>query len=212
MQTEILQTASYHHVTKAAIGGANFENDDLYMELVANTRKELESMGPNARLAVEAAYIFSRKVPHNERQDLFQELTAAILESGTENPAFAYTIARRDWQNWYRSYKLHSQYHEGRLSETLVNAEGEETELAELLIGEIEFEAKQIDKLDARALWAQIPRHIQRLALKRLTGKPLGTSRNGKRGKPKAAKALDNTERSQLNRWVKSEGYRLLIN
>jgi|GEM_PF-2617093 len=212
MQTTIATNASFQNIAKAALGGANFDHDAHYMALVQSTRQALEALGRNARLAVEAAYIFSRKVPHNERQDLFQELTAAILESGTDNPAFAYTIARRDWQNWYRSYKLHSQFHEGRLSETIVNADGDETELAELLVGEIEFEAKQIDKLDARALWAQIPKDIQRLVRKRLIGKPLGNSRTRKRGRPKSTKALNDTERKRLNRWVTSEGYKLLIN
>lgn len=207
---EILRSASYHHVTKAAIGGANFDHDDLYIELVANTRKAMESLGRNARLAVEAAYIFSRKAPHSERQDLFSDLTTAILESGTEDAAFAYTIARRLYQNWWRGYSLHSQYHDGYLSETIMNADGQETELAELLVGEIEFERKQIDRLDAAQLWHQIPEKIQKLVLKRLRGKPLGTAR--KRGKPLSDGTLDNTERQRLNRWVKTEGYKLLIN
>jgi len=207
---EILKSASYHHVTKAAIGGADFDHDDLYMELVANTRKALEELGRNARLAVEAAYIFSRKAPHSERQDLFSDLVTAILEAGTQDAAFAYTIARRLYQNWWRGYSLHSQFHDGYLSETIMNADGQETELAELLVGEIEFERKQIDRLDAAQLWHQIPENIQKLVLKRLQGKPLGTAR--KRGKPQAESTLDNTERSQLNRWVRNEGYKLLIN
>jgi len=207
---EILRSASYHHVTKAAIGGANFDHDDLYMELVANTRRAMESLGRNARLAVEAAYIFSRKAPHSERQDLFSDLTTAILEAGTEDAAFAYTIARRLYQNWWRAYSLHSQYHDGYLSETIMNAEGHETELAELLIGEIEFERKQIDKLDAAQLWHQIPENIQKLVLKRLQGRPLGTAR--KRGRPASDGTLDNSERKRLNRWVKTEGFKLLIN
>lgn len=210
MQETMLNYASYQNVAKAAIGGANFDDDETYMSLVQSTRADLEKMGRNTRLAVEAAYIFSRKVPANERQDMFQELTTAILANGTESPAFAYTIARRDWQNWWRDYKLHSQFHGGYLSETITSAEGEETELAELLVGEIEFEAKQIDRLDAGQLWAQMPKHIQALVLKRLQGKPLGAPRKGK-AKHEGA-SLSSTERQQLNRWVKSEGYRLLIN
>jgi len=206
---EILKSASYHNVAKAAVA-RNFDDDDSFVEVVKQTRQALEKLGTNPRLAVEAAYIFSRKAPYSERQDLFSDLVTVILEAGTESAPFAYAIARRAYQHWWAKYKLHSQYHDGYLSNTITNAEGEETELAELLVGEIEFERKQIDRLDAQQLWNQIPKHIQRLVIKRLQGKPLGTAR--KRGKPQSDGSLDNTERSQLNRWVKTEGYKLLIN
>lgn len=208
---QAIAQASYQTIAKAAIGGANFADDKAYMALIQSTRKSFENLTPNGQLAIEAAFVFSRKVPQNERQDLFQELLTAVLASGTENAAFAYAIVRRDWQNWYSSYKLHSQFYQGYLSETITDAEGQETELAELLVGEIEFERRQIDKLDAQKLWLQIPKHIQKLVLKRVLGKPLGTQRK-RAGQPKLAKALDSTERSILNRWVQSEGSKLLIN
>ncbi len=208
----IITKANYQNIAKAAIGGPSFEDDNQYLVLVQNTVKALEGLDTNGKLAVEAAYIFSRKVPGNERQDLFQELVTAILDSGTDNPAFAYTIARRDWQNWWAKYKLHSQFYSGYLSETVTNSDGEETELAELLVGEVEFENRQIDKLDARALWQQIPKDIQNLVAKRLQGKPLGAPRKRKAGKPKSSGTLNGAERQRLNRWVKTEGFKLLIN
>jgi DNA-directed RNA polymerase specialized sigma24 family protein len=207
----LLTKATYQQIGKAAIAHS-FENDDEFIELVKLTAQEFEKLQLNARLAIEAAYIFSRKVPVEERQDFFQELITAVLASGTENKAFAYTIARRDWQNWWASYKLHSQFHQGYLSETITNSEGEETELAELLVGEVEFEAKMIDKLDARQLWQQIPNNIQALVLKRLKGEPLGAPHKRKAGQPKSNGTLNNTERQRLNRWVKTEGYKLLVN
>lgn len=207
----IATKASYQNIAKAAVGGPSFDDDQIYLDLVQSTRQSLENLDANGKLAVEAAHIFSRKVPHSERQDMFQELTTAILAGGTDNPAFAYSIARRDWQNWWAKYKLHSQYCEGYLSETITDAEGEETELAELLVGEVEFERKQVDGLDTQQLWRQIPKDIQSLVLKRLQGKPLGAPRKRKAGRPESSGALNNTERQRLNRWIKSEGYRLLI-
>jgi len=207
----ILTSASYHNVAKAAIA-PSFDDDDSFIEVVKQTRQALEKLDTNARLAVEAAYIFSRKAPHSERQDLFSDLVTAILEVGTEDAPFAYAIARRAYQHWWAKYKLHSQYCDGHLSETITNAEGQETtELSELIVGEVEFERKQIDRLDAQRLWSQIPANIQTLVLKRLQGKPLGTARKGK-GRPSTDGALDDTERKRLNRWVKTEGYKLLIN
>ena len=208
----IITKANYQQIAKAAIGGPNFEDDNQYIELVKATAKELDNLSINAKLAVEAGYIFSRKVPSSERQDLFQELVTAGLDSGTENPAFAYTIARRDWQDWWAKYKLHSQFYQGYLSEVILNSDGEETELAELVVGEVEFERKQIAKLDAESLWQQIPKDIQYLVSKRLQGKPLGAPRNRKAGKPKSSGTLNDTERKRLNRWAKTEGYKLLIN
>ena len=205
----VVTKASYQQIAKAAISHS-FEDDDEYIELVKHTASEYSKLSDNQKLAIEAAYIFSRKVPSNERQDLFQELVCAVLDSETDNPAFAYTIARRDWVDWWRSYKLHSQFHEGYLSETLTNSEGEETELAELLVGEVEFEAKQIDKLDARHLWQQIPKDIQKLVVKRLRGRPLGSPRNRGKGRPKSSGSLDNTERQRLNRWTKANSHLLL--
>ena len=211
-QNKILTIASYHDVAKAAIGCGpdTFERHSDYVELVRQTRAAFEGMGLTAKLAVEAAYIFSRKVPTNEQQDVFQELITAILASGTTDAAFAYTIARRDVQDWWRQYKRHSQYYEGYLSDVVTNAEDEATELAELLVGEVEFERKMISKLDARRLWRQLPENIKPLILKRLQGKPLGTNR--KVGKPKSNGTISDTERKRLNRWVQSEGFKLLIN
>lgn len=207
------QLVEKHKLAKVLAGGAwQFDDDNQFMELVANTSKAIDKLDVNAKLAIQTAYIFSRKVPANERQDLFQELLTAVIASGTEKLAFAYTIARRDWQNWYKTYKLHSHFYSGYLSETITNSDGEETELAELLVGEVEFERKQIDKLDAQSLWHQIPSDIKSLVMKRLQGKPLGTRRSRKGGRPKQSQTLDNTERSRLNRYVKTEGYKLLIN
>jgi DNA-directed RNA polymerase specialized sigma24 family protein len=205
----LVSKANYQQIAKAAISHS-FDDDDEYIELVKTTSQQYAKLDDNAKLAIEAAYIFSRKVPMVERQDLFQELVLAVLDSGTEKPEFAYTIARRDWQDWWRTFKLHSQFHEGYLSEVILNSDGEETELAELLVGEVEFEAKEIDKLDAGRLWQRLPRHIQKLVVKRLQGKPLGVSRKGA-GRPKSTGSLDNTERQRLNRWVKANS-NLLVN
>lgn len=209
---QITTKANYQQIARAAIGGQNFQDDNVYIELVKSTAKDLDKLNVNAKLAVEAAYIFSRKVPITERQDLFQELVLAIVDSGTQNPAFAYTIARRDWQDFWRSYKVRNHFYSGYLSDVILNSDGEETELAELLVGEVEFERTQIDKLDAQSLWQQIPAEIQTLVMKRLQGKPLGAPRKRKAGRPKSSASLNATERQRLNRYVKTEGYKLLIN
>lgn len=209
---QIITKALPYHLAKAAVGGPSFTDDNLYLALIKDTCASFGKLDTNARLAIEAAYVFSRKAPLEERQDLFQEFVIAVLDSGTEKAEFAYALVRRDWQNWYASYKLRSHYHGGYLSETIMNPEGDDTELAELLVGETEFEAKQIDRLDAERLWDQLPEDIQHLVRKRLMGRPLGVNRKRKAGQPKSSGTLGDTERKRLNRWVKTEGYKLLIN
>lgn len=208
---QILQHATSQTIANKAFGTKQFTNADDALELAKVTAKQLDKLDANGQLAVEAAYVFSRKAPVAEREDLFQELVLAVLDSGTDNPAWAYTIARRDWQDFWRKYNTRDHFYGGYLSDTITNSDGEETELAELLVGEVEFERKQLDKLDAQSKWAQIPADIQKLVLKRLQGKPLGAPRQRKGGRPKLTNRLDNTERSRLNRWVKSEGFKLLI-
>jgi hypothetical protein len=187
-------------------------NDGEFGELVQSTINNLKSMGKTARLAVKVAYVFSRKVPREDREDMFQELVTAVLDSGATEERFAYTIARRDWQNWWQKRKLHSQYFAGYLSETVTDSDNEDTELAELLVGEVEFERKLDGKLDGERLWERIPDNIKPLVQKRLLGKPLGAPRNRKGGRPKNDGTLNNTERQRLNYWIKSEGYKLLLN
>lgn len=207
------QLVENHKLSKVIAGGnGQFFDEDQFIALQGDISKAIDKLDINAKLAIQAAYIFSRKASASERQDLFQELLTAVLASGTERLSFAYAIVRRDWQNWYKSYKLHSQFYSGYLSKTILNSDCEETELAELLVGEVEFERKQIDKLDSQSLWYQIPANIQQLVMKRLQGKPLGAPRNRKAGQPKSSGTLNNTERQRLNRWVKTEGFKLLIN
>lgn len=82
-------------------------------EYVAVIRK----LSPQAKVALRSAYVFSSKVPKQERDDFFQELSLAVLEARTKDERLAYTICRMDWQNWWRKYKLHSQFFGGYLSE-----------------------------------------------------------------------------------------------
>jgi hypothetical protein len=84
----LVTKASYQQIAKAAISHS-FEDDDEYIELVKHTASEYSKLSDNQKLAIEAAYIFSRKVPMSERQDFFQELILAVLDSGTDKPAFA---------------------------------------------------------------------------------------------------------------------------
>ena len=86
------------------IEGAEFGNK---VSQVTNTVK---AMPKAQKQALQCAYIFSHKVPRQERDDLFQEITLAIWESQTEDIKLAYAIARCDWLDWWDKFKTKQHY------------------------------------------------------------------------------------------------------
>ena len=57
------------------------------------------------------------------------------------------------------------------------DADGNEIRASELLVGEVEFEAKEIDFLDASASWKKLPKAIKPIVQKRLVGSSFNTNR-----------------------------------
>ena len=167
----------------------------------------IKAMPMTAKVALQSAYIFSRKVPREEREDLFQDIALAVLQAKTKDERLAYAIARCDWQNFWAKYKIRQHY---SLDSVIEDNEGNPVTTGELLVGEVEFERKMDGKLDAERIWDRLPEDIKPIVEKRLMGKPLTTVRNGK-GRPPTDAALSNCERQRLNRYIKREGYQLLI-
>lgn len=131
----------------------------------------IRAMSIENRHAIRAAYIFSRKAPKEEREDLFQELMVKLLEVRAPTEALAYTIARCDWRDWWKSYRTRAGFVETSLNSVVLNNDGDEVEYGELLVGEVEFERLVDGKLDGQAIWDHLPDYIKRLVSKRLTGR-----------------------------------------
>ena len=165
-----------------------------FRDSVENNLKALKKMSQESRVALKSAYIFSSKVPKQDREDLFQELAIAILEAKTKDEPLAYAIARCDWRNWWEKKMTRANYLGGSLNKTVMDSEGGEVELGELLVGEVEFEAKICDKLEASRLWNKLPEQIKPIIQNRLLGI-----------------ALVQLQRKQLSRYLKKDGYKLLI-
>ena len=126
---------------------------------VTEVTDTIKAMPKAQRQALQCAYIFSHKVPRQERDDLFQELTLVILESQTEDIRLSYAIARCDWINFWQKYKTKQFYQlqfdpEDETSyriginsvhlETLTNVSGDMAEIAS------EVRAEVIDKHEQR--------------------------------------------------------------
>jgi hypothetical protein len=165
--------------------------DEEFKQKVDQLIAEIKKLPKQQRIALRSAYIFSQKAPKEEREDLFQDLILNLLEASPADEKLAYSIARCDWRNWWAKYPLREHY---SLDSVIEDEDGEEVTLGELLVGETEFEAKVCGKLDAARIWRSLPKDIKPVIKKRLAGR-----------------ALTNTERSRLNRWIKREGYQLLI-
>ena len=187
-------TVTYRDIAKMLASALPVE-DDAYGVAVNEYLDVIKRLPQAQKTALKVAYVFSRKVPREEREDLFQELCLALFKARTKEEKLCYAIARCDWLNWWKRYKRHSQYFTADIDEVVQNDTGEsEVPLRELLVGEVEFENKVNGKLEAERLWTLIPEGIKPLVSKRLTGRP-----------------LTNTERHKMAYYVKTQGYKLLI-
>jgi len=144
-----------------------------------------------AKVALKTAYIFSRKVPREEREDMFQDLAMAVLKTQTGDERLAYAVARCDWKNWWSKFKIRQHY---SLDSVVDDGEGNKVALSELIIGECEFEIKANGDLDAQRIWDLLPGDIQGIVQKRLIQQP-----------------LTNRERARLSYWTGTQGYKVAL-
>jgi hypothetical protein len=195
----------YHEIAKMFCGAlpiaklatgkrGNDTNQDAYGEHVRAITQAIKSLPIGARLALKSAYIFSSKVPREDREDMFQELALAVLTVGTDSEKFAYTIARQDWRNWWAKYYTRSNYYGGSLNETVTDSDNNEVELVQLLSGTIEYERKYDGDIDGQSIYRQLPATIRPIVDKRLVGM-----------------ALNAAERQALSRYVRKHGASLIM-
>jgi hypothetical protein len=181
---------TYRHIAVMLCKSLPVEGDD-FGRIVNEYLEAIKSLPKAARVALRSAYIFSRKVPKQERQDLFQDIAATIWEANIQDEKLAYAVARCDWQDWWKRYSIRQHY---SLDTVIEDSEGNPATLAELIVGEAEFERKMNGKLDAHRIWQQLPGKIKPIIMKRL----LGHNLNG-------------AERFKLHYWIKTKGYQLLL-
>ena len=181
---------SYRDIAKMLVKAMPIEIDD-FRDKVESYINTIKAMPKEAKIALKSAYIFSHKVPREEREDLFQDIALAVLKTKTRDERLAYAVARCDWRNWWSKFRIRQHY---SLDSVVDDGEGNGVALSELIVGEYEFELKMDGELDAQRIWDRLPGNIKPIILTRLLGK-----------------ALNNTERSTLSRWIKKEGYQLLL-
>ncbi len=190
---------------------------EAYQGKVEEYLEAIKALPIEAKNALKAAYIFGSKVPREEREDLFQDLALACLKAKAKDVKLAYAIARCDWLNWWSKYKIRQHT---SLDNVVDDNQGHATTLAELLVGETEFEIKMDGKLDGERLWDKLPDDIKPLIAKRLgaAGVQQVEYEYFDRGKlvkylmlTKNSTALTGSERVKLSRYVQSHGVALLL-
>jgi len=169
------------NVAKMIVAGLPLE-DEGFGAQVNLTLDVLKRLKRGHKIALEVAYIFSRKCPQQERGDVFQELSLKLIEHGALTMGLAYAVARCDWADWWRRYSIRQHL---SLDMSALDEDGNTVQFSDLLVGEVEFEAKVIAEMDARALYNSLPPDIRGIVSKRLIGKP-----------------TTNTERSKLKRYI----------
>ena len=176
--------------------------DGAFADKVTEYLKRINRLPLQAKYNLKSAYVFSSKVPREEQQDVFQTLYLALIEAKPTSEKLAYAIARRDWIDWYRAYKVKSQY---GLSYDLASTDDKDNarQLADTLIGECEFEFKIEAKLDARAIWSQLPARMKEIVHKRLMGVDCKVKTGRHVGNPYHQYALSASDRMYLHRWIK---------
>jgi len=181
---------TYRDIAKMLASALPIEADDFGNQVNDNL-EVIKALPLEAKHALKVAYVFSRKVPRPEREDLFQDIALAVLKVRTRDERLAYSIARCDWKNWWCKYSIRQHYSMDSVTE---DEDGNPVTLAETIVGEVEFENKMDGKLDAERIWHKLPLDIRPIVFKRLIGK-----------------ALNPTERKQMSRYIQKFGYQLLL-
>jgi len=189
MQKSYIQV-TYRDIAKMLASALPVEGEEFGVK-VEEYLETIKALPREAKLAMKVGYIFSRKVPRQEREDMFQDIALALFKVKARDERLAYAIARCDWRDFWRKYMVRQHY---SLDSIVEDDEGNPVTLSEVLVGEVEFERKMDGKLDAERIWDKLPKLIKPLVHKRLIGK-----------------ALTATERKQMSRYVQADGYRLLL-
>ena len=190
MQKSYIQV-TYRDIAKMLASALPVEGEEFGVK-VNEYLETIKALPREAKLAMKVGYIFSRKVPRQEREDMFQDIALAVFKVKAKDERLAYAIARCDWRNWWEKYSIRQHY---SIDTIVEDDKGNPVTFAELLVGEVEFERKMNGKLDAERIWDKLPEPIKPLVYKRLIGK-----------------ALTATERKQMSRYIQADGYRLLLN
>lgn len=83
--------------------------DQAYEEKIESYIEVIGKLKPEQKLALRCAYLFSAKVPREEREDFFQDIALALLKAKQRDEKLAYAIARCDWIDFWKKRHIRSE-------------------------------------------------------------------------------------------------------
>lgn len=158
-------------------------HDKEYTQKVNEYIETLKHMPIEQFHVLQAAFIFSRKIAQEERQDLFQHLVAHILEIMskwdkpiTSTSGFCYKVARHEWMHFLRDKHRHIRMLNGSvlsLNVIVEDSEEGEIELQNCIGDGVNFESELNSKLDTQALIDTFPDRVKAIVHQRLNGQKI---------------------------------------
>lgn len=175
---------SYRQIAKALAHGMPVDGQE-YTEVIEGYIKSIAAMPLEQRVLIQAAYIFSRKAPREEWQDLFQHFVAHGLEILSQWPetikdiaGFSYVVTRNEWKRLTRERKRHIRMLNGSflsLNVTLDNTEDEGIELLDTIADDLDIESELNSELDSQAVMDTLPDKVKAIVDKRLNHQQLSS-------------------------------------
>ena len=205
VKTQSYIKTEYRDIAKMLVKALPVENEEFGLK-VEEYITIIKSLSPEAKTALKCAYIFASKAPKEEREDLYQSLFLAIWKVKPDSEQLAYAIARCDWLDWWKSYKIKQHLN---LESITDSDDNNPDNLADMIIGSVEYETRYDGKIEAETIWSKIPSDIKPIILKKLSGKAL-TSGKRKVGKVKIQSPIIGKHRVAYSRWLRKQAYQIL--
>lgn len=143
----------------------------LYDLCGANAKAMSKRLGLRADRLAEVLGFWIKHVPYQERHDVLQSLSLALMEQQPANIKLAFAVCRGYTCNWWDRY--HIRQHIG-LETPVFGAEGEVTELGNTIAAVCQYERIE-GEIDGALLWDRLPKRIRRIVNIKLTNPKLLT-------------------------------------
>lgn len=149
------------------------------IRMMRSTKEAIEKLSTKDKIALRSAYIFSHKVPKNQRDDFSQELFLALwsdkaiqnCDTAQKTERYSYALARVKWFDFWKAYRIRNHY---SLDMSINSADNPDSNtFGDMLVSETIFERKIDGELAVQSVYDSLPRIVSECVDKRLRGKGL---------------------------------------